>query len=121
MELDMNLAISSPEGLHDVRQVRILHPRAQPDAEATRFNVRRLTNRADRLFGLREGRARLFQEDLPSVGELDSRPGAFEQPHPKLRLELSNPLAQRRLSHSEPLRRATERELLRDRYEIAEV
>src|SRR5262249_54693769 len=72
-----------------------------------------------RALHLIEDAARFLEQQSPAVGQLHATRQAAEQRRAQLPLELSNLLTERRLLHSEPLRRPSEVQLLGDSYEIA--
>jgi hypothetical protein len=62
---------------------------------------------------------RLLQEDASGIRQCDVLPTAIEQLHADGLLELTNLLAQRRLSRAKACRRMREAQLFGDRDEIA--
>ena len=80
-------------------------------------DLARAATSAARSRGLHQQPA-LSQEQLPGVGQQHRAAGAGQQRRPELAFQLQDGLAQRRLGHVEPLRRAAEVQFFGDRNEV---
>ena len=93
----------------------------EADVEAPDLARRRHLRRLDRPVDPLQDHAHLLVERAAGVGDRHAPLRAVEELHPELGLEARDLLAQGRLDDVQPLRRAPEVELLRDRDEVAQV
>src|SRR5688572_366268 len=78
------------------------------DGQLADFTLVHAQRQVRRVRGVRENDARLLDEQLAGVGQLDVPFRAVEQRDAQLRFQLADLLAERRLAEVEPLRRVAE-------------
>src|SRR6185312_6060823 len=91
------------------------------DAQRADLAARRAPCRLNGALGLRQGGARLGEEQAAGLGELDAAPVALQELGSELALDRLYLERQRRLADIQPLRRAGEMQLLGQHHEIAEL
>jgi hypothetical protein len=90
-------------------------------AQHARLAARDPPHTVDRLLAVGEQAASAVEQLGAGLGELDASARSHQELHAERPLETGDRLGERRLADEQPQGRAAEVELLRDRYEIAQL
>src|SRR5512139_2056251 len=94
------------------RQDAHVRRRKRADGQLARAPIGSLLREPRGMLDASENIFRLLQEDASGIGQRDMLPAAVEQPYADRLLELTDLLAQRRLSGAKPRRRTRKVEVL---------